>query len=196
MNVRGCVLYCKRFSVCGHCQTLLPLFDTTYTFCEYGHYEHAYDVHNELYSFESWCAHVYVVVFTLVHSFTDGCASRFNYSWDPAGTGGSPTPTPPLPGPHPAPSPCTTDLTGTWWGSHNNTYTMTVSSEGDVVLHAPPGCCAWSNATGTFSGITIHVVAHGKNNFQLDNVGTVSEDRCAIDWSKRWAPWRKQLSSL
>jgi len=135
---------------------------------------------------------------SVVNTIRDIMRDQFNYSWDPAGTGGSPTPTPnwPLPGPHPAPSPCGAELTATWWGSRNNSYTMTVDSQGDVVLTASQGCCAWSNATGTLSGSTVHVVAHGKNGFRLANVGTVSEDRCVIDWAERWAPWRKQASAL
>lgn len=119
---------------------------------------------------------------------------EFNYSWDPATASGvAPSPTP-MPGPNPSPSPCPTNLTGRWWGTHGHMYTATINGT-SVTLATTDNCCAWTAASGTITGNTLHVTAisaPGKKPFTLHNIGALSADRCDIAWTERWAPWRRQ----
>ena len=111
---------------------------------------------------------------------------QYNPNWP--GPAPPPPPSPPTP-PSPMPPPCT--LNGTWWGRRNHNYTLALGSGNNVTLHVTDGCCAWRSAVGVVQGHSLHVVATGPDHFTLGNEGKLSQHDCAIEWTHRWAPWRK-----
>eukprot|EP01043_Picozoa_sp_COSAG02_P032282 COSAG02_NODE_2150_length_9660_cov_45.377889_9_plen_189_part_00 len=126
---------------------------------------------------------------------------QYDKTYDPNGVmhPPPPPPSPPPPGYRPWKSPCSTGkavTSGVWLGQKHDghLYHMNVSEGGkSATLAVTDECCAWVRASATISDGKIHAAAtDSSGKLVVSPVGTLSADGCTIEWSERWAPWRKQ----